>query len=127
MENAVADDRNQQTKGREENAAQPLGARKGLVSDKGAEVTLGDDGNVVSTKDGKTETLAKVEGGADARRTAVLVTTILVAKPSDAPARCLIVCTPAGFEGHFARILARKRGVEPPEWALGPLPEVTVV
>lgn len=57
-----------------------------LVSDKGFEVTLGDDGNVVSTKDGKSETLAKVEGGADAKRTAVLVTTVLVAKPSDTPA-----------------------------------------
>jgi hypothetical protein len=39
MENEVADDRNQQTKGRQENAAQPLGARKGLVSDKGTEKT----------------------------------------------------------------------------------------
>lgn len=55
-----------------------------LVSDKGAEVTVGDDGNVTSTKDGKSETLAKVEGAADAKRTAVLVTTVLVAKPSDA-------------------------------------------
>jgi hypothetical protein len=57
-----------------------------LVSDKGAKVTVGDDGNVTSTKDGKSETLAKVEGGADARRTAVLVTAVLVAKPSEAPA-----------------------------------------
>lgn len=57
-----------------------------LVSDKGIEVTLGDDGNVTSTKDGKSETLAKVEGGSDAKRTAVLVTAVLVAKPSDAPA-----------------------------------------
>lgn len=57
-----------------------------LVSDKGVEVTVGDDGNVTSTKDGKSETLAKLEGGADARRTAVLITTILVAKPSEAPA-----------------------------------------
>jgi quercetin dioxygenase-like cupin family protein len=47
--------------------------------------------------------------------------------PGDTPARCLIVCTPAGFEAHFARIAARRNGVEPPEWALGPLPEVTVV
>jgi hypothetical protein len=57
-----------------------------LVTDKGVEVTVGDDGNVTSTKDGKTETLAKVEGAADAKRTAVLVTAVLVAKPSDAPA-----------------------------------------
>lgn len=39
MEHAVAEDRNQQTKGRDKNAAQPLGARKGLVSDKGTEET----------------------------------------------------------------------------------------
>ena len=57
-----------------------------LVTDKGVEVSLGDDGNVTSSKDGKSETLAKVEGGSDAKRTAVLVTTVLVAKPSDAPA-----------------------------------------
>jgi hypothetical protein len=57
-----------------------------LVSDKGYEVTVGDDGTITSTKDGKSETLAKVEGGADAKRTAVLVTTVLVAKPTDAPA-----------------------------------------
>ena len=57
-----------------------------LVTDKGVEITVGDDGTVTSTKDGKSETLAKVEGGADAKRTAVLVATVLVAKPADAPA-----------------------------------------
>jgi hypothetical protein len=57
-----------------------------LVSDKGLEVSVGDDGNVTSTSGGKSETLAKVDGGADARRTAVLVTTVLVAKPAEAPA-----------------------------------------
>ncbi len=39
QENAVADERDQQTRGRENNAAQPLGARKGLVSDKDTEKT----------------------------------------------------------------------------------------
>lgn len=57
-----------------------------LVSDKGFEVAVGEDGNVTSTKDGKSETLAKVEGGSDAKRTAVLVTTVLVAKPGETPA-----------------------------------------
>lgn len=56
-----------------------------LVSDKGAKISVGDDGTVSSTKDGKSETLAKVEGGADAKRTAVLVTSVLVAKSADAP------------------------------------------
>jgi quercetin dioxygenase-like cupin family protein len=45
----------------------------------------------------------------------------------DAPARFLIVCTPAGFERYFARMAAERAGVEPPEWALQPIPEVTQV
>ena len=44
---------------------------------------------------------------------------------SSADARYLIVCTPAGFEREFARRAARKQGVEPPEWALQEIPEVT--
>jgi hypothetical protein len=47
------------------------------------------------------------------------------ANHSDAPARALLVCTPAGFERSFARMAAERRGVEPPEWALQPWPEVT--
>jgi quercetin dioxygenase-like cupin family protein len=43
---------------------------------------------------------------------------------SDAPARQLIVCTPAGFERYFARMAAERQGTEPPEWALLPIPEV---
>jgi quercetin dioxygenase-like cupin family protein len=43
----------------------------------------------------------------------------------DAPARQLIICTPAGFERMFARLSAERQGVEPPEWALQPIPEVT--
>jgi mannose-6-phosphate isomerase-like protein (cupin superfamily) len=42
-------------------------------------------------------------------------------------ARFLIVCTPAGFEREFARRAAARTGVEPPEWAMQPIPEVTVV
>jgi quercetin dioxygenase-like cupin family protein len=46
---------------------------------------------------------------------------------SDAPARYLLVCNPGGFERHFARIAAKRDGVEPPGWAMQPIPEVTRV
>jgi quercetin dioxygenase-like cupin family protein len=49
------------------------------------------------------------------------------ANRSGAPARFVLVCTPAGFERHFARLAAKQAGVEPPDWALGPIPEVTRV
>ena len=47
-----------------------------------------------------------------------------LANHSDADARYLLVCTPAGFERHFGRIAAASQGVEPPDWALQPIPEV---
>ena len=50
-----------------------------------------------------------------------------LANNSDAPARYVLVCTPAGFERHWARIAADAAGIEPPQWALQPIPEVTVV
>jgi quercetin dioxygenase-like cupin family protein len=50
-----------------------------------------------------------------------------LANHSDAPARYALVCTPAGFERHWARIAADAAGVEPPQWSLQPIPEVTVV
>jgi quercetin dioxygenase-like cupin family protein len=50
-----------------------------------------------------------------------------LANHSDEPARYLLVCTPAGFERHWARVAAEAAGVEPPAWALQPIPEVTVV
>jgi quercetin dioxygenase-like cupin family protein len=49
------------------------------------------------------------------------------ANRSGAPARYVLVCTPAGFERYFARIAAKRAGVDPPEWALQPIPEVTRV
>lgn len=49
------------------------------------------------------------------------------ANRSDAPAHFLIVCTPAGFEREFGRRAAALSGSEPPEWAMQPIPEVTVV
>lgn len=50
-----------------------------------------------------------------------------LANHGEAPARYVLVCTPAGFERHWARAAAEAAGVEPPQWALGPIPEVTVV
>jgi len=39
------------------------------------------------------------------------------ANQSDAPARYVLVCTPAGFERYFARM-----NEDPPEWALQEIP-----
>jgi quercetin dioxygenase-like cupin family protein len=50
-----------------------------------------------------------------------------LANHGDAPARYVLVCAPAGFERHWARAAAEAAGVEPPPWALQPIPEVTVV
>jgi quercetin dioxygenase-like cupin family protein len=50
-----------------------------------------------------------------------------LANHSDAPARYVLVCTPAGFERHWARMAAEAAGVRPPDWAMQPIPEVNVV
>src|SRR4051794_23250706 len=50
-----------------------------------------------------------------------------LANHSDAPARYLLLRTPAGFERHWARIAAEAAGIEPPQWALRPIAEVTIV
>jgi quercetin dioxygenase-like cupin family protein len=50
-----------------------------------------------------------------------------LANRSNAAARFVIVCTPAGFEREFARRAAAKSGVEPPAWAMQPIPQVTRV
>jgi len=50
-----------------------------------------------------------------------------LANHSDADARYLLACTPAGFERHFGRIAAASQGIEPPDWALQPIPEVVPV
>ena len=49
------------------------------------------------------------------------------ANHSDAPARTLIVCTPAGFEPYFGQMAAQRAGVEPPDWAQLAAPPTTVV
>jgi|SRR5829696_2628670 len=50
-----------------------------------------------------------------------------LANHSDALARYVLVCTPAGFERHWARTAAKAAGVEPPQWALQPIPAVITV
>lgn len=50
-----------------------------------------------------------------------------LANRGPADARYVLVCTPAGFERHWARLEAKAAGLEPPHWALQPIPEVTVV
>jgi hypothetical protein len=50
-----------------------------------------------------------------------------LANRGDAPARVMIVCTPAGFEREMARRAAALAAVEPPAWALQPIPEATVL
>jgi hypothetical protein len=50
-----------------------------------------------------------------------------LANRSGAPARYLVICTPAGFERSFARRAAEQDGVDPPPWALQPIPEVVRV
>jgi quercetin dioxygenase-like cupin family protein len=46
---------------------------------------------------------------------------------SGAPARALLIITPAGFERYFDRIAARITGTQPPPEAAKPIPEVTTV
>jgi quercetin dioxygenase-like cupin family protein len=50
-----------------------------------------------------------------------------LANLSEAPARYLLLCTPAGFERHFARIEAEQAGIDPPAWSLEDVPEVVRV
>lgn len=50
-----------------------------------------------------------------------------LANHSDEPARYVLVCNPAGFERQWALMEAEAAGIEPPEWALRPIPEITVV
>lgn len=50
-----------------------------------------------------------------------------LANLSDAPARYLLVCTPAGFERYFDRITAEQAGVDPAPEALKPYSHSTVV
>jgi quercetin dioxygenase-like cupin family protein len=49
------------------------------------------------------------------------------ANHSDAPARTLIVCAPAGFERYIGRLAAERAATQPPAWALRPEPPTTIV
>src|SRR4051794_16042267 len=44
------------------------------------------------------------------------------ANQSDAPARYMLICTPAGFERYFGRMAAEQADEEPPEWARQKVP-----
>lgn len=58
-----------------------------LVGDDGTKLSMSDDGSISSERNGKSAVVAKVEGGADAKRTAVLVTALLMsAQALPAPA-----------------------------------------
>jgi hypothetical protein len=59
--------------------------------------------------------------------TALDLRTNILLRSEETGARYLLICTPAGFERHWARIAAEVEGVDPPKWALKPIPEVTVV
>jgi len=50
-----------------------------------------------------------------------------LANLSGAPARVLIICTPAGFENRVARNAAERAGEEPPTWAAEPPPKTHIV
>lgn len=50
-----------------------------------------------------------------------------LANLTDAPARYLLVITPAGFEAYFDRLAAEAAGVDPPDSARQPYPETIVV
>ncbi len=50
-----------------------------------------------------------------------------LANLSRAPARYLLVCTPAGFERYFARIEAEQAGIHAPAETYQPVPQVTRV
>ena len=50
-----------------------------------------------------------------------------LANHTDADARYLLVCTPAGLERVFARMEASSRGAEAPDWAQRPGPEIIEV
>lgn len=50
-----------------------------------------------------------------------------LANHSDTDARYLLICTPAGFERHWALVASDAAGTEPPLWANQPSPEITVL
>jgi quercetin dioxygenase-like cupin family protein len=50
-----------------------------------------------------------------------------LANLSDAPARYLLICTPASFERYFDRLAAKATCSEPPPEAAKPYPETIVV
>lgn len=53
-----------------------------LASDSGIKLTVGDDGAITATKDGKSEVIGKAEGGASAKRAALIATVLWMTIPT---------------------------------------------
>ncbi len=53
-----------------------------LVMDNGAKLSVAEDGSITSSKDGKTETVGKAEGGAAAKRTALVLAALYLTIPA---------------------------------------------
>ncbi|MBX3207533.1 MAG: hypothetical protein KF764_20965 [Labilithrix sp.] len=59
-----------------------------LVAENGARLAVGDDGTISVTRDGKSEPLAKAEGGAaTAKRAALIAVVLWMTVPASAPAK----------------------------------------
>jgi hypothetical protein len=54
-----------------------------VVNDKGMKLSVGDDGAVTASKDSKTETIAKAEGGAASKRAALILTVLWLDVPAN--------------------------------------------
>ncbi len=71
-----------------------------LVHESGMKLTVGDDGTINVTKDGKTEALAKVDGNAaSAKRAALIATVLWMTIPTASPAKPAPTAKPAGKAG----------------------------
>jgi hypothetical protein len=66
-----------------------------LVHENGTKLTVADDGTINATHDGKTEAIAKAEGGASAKRAALIATVLWMTVPSPAAAGKAAPAAPA--------------------------------
>jgi len=78
------------------------------------EITFSLDGNLVTAQPGELVFAPRLVPHTLANR-------------SKAPARYLLICSPAGFERYFDRIAANNDGTEPPPEATKPIPETVVL
>ena len=54
-----------------------------VVSEGGVKLSVGEDGTITATKDGKSEAIAKVEGGASAKRAALILAVLWMSVPTE--------------------------------------------